>query len=358
MKARLGFSIAAMMEPDILVLDEALGAGDLKFSEKAGNKLQELIEKSKLVLMVTHNMEFALKYCTRVVWLHGGEVREDGLPDDVVKKYMDSSSYRPPKKKRINLKKTDHAVGTNEVISIRRVGVKFRLDSQSRKLSKTDSGAPKMVHTARRDLWALKDVDFSVNEGDILGIIGPNGAGKTTLCRALCGILKPDSGNILTDSRITALLTLGAGFRLELIGRDNIFLNGLMLGLTKQEIETLYSDIIEFSGIQEKFIHQPVKFYSSGMRARLAFSIASMVQPDLFIIDEALNAGDASFYEKASKKIQELIKEAKATIIVTHNIKFIETVCTRGILLNKGKIVFDGSPRDTVSTYKNLIKTL
>jgi teichoic acid transport system ATP-binding protein len=358
MKSRLGFSIAAMMEPDILVLDEALSAGDLRFSEKAGNRLKELIGRSKLVILVTHNMDFAEKFCTRIVWLHQGTVLADGLPDEVIKKYMGSSLYAPQKKKRITLKETSAYSGKQEIVSVKEAGVKFRLESTFFESVQSKLQARQNNVDLKKELWALRDVSFKVMEGDILGIIGPNGAGKTTLCRALCGILEPDVGMIKTDSRITALLTFGAGFNFELIGRDNIYLNGLMLGLTKKEIESLYTDIVEFSGISEKFINQPVKNYSSGMRARLAFSIASMIKPDVFIIDEALNAGDASFYEKASSKIQELIKEARATIVVTHNIKFMEKVCTRGILLNKGKIVFDGPPQAAVSTYKRLIKKL
>jgi teichoic acid transport system ATP-binding protein len=355
MKSRLGFSIAAMMEPDILVLDEALSAGDLSFSEKAGNRIQELIRRSKLVILVTHNMDFAEKYCTRIVWLHRGTIHGDGLPEEVIKKYTGSSQYIPPKKKKLILKETNPSSGNQEVISVKGAGLNFMLESTSFGFFKANVKILQRKMETKRELWALKDINFKVMEGDILGIIGPNGAGKTTLCRALCGILKPDVGSVCTDSRITALLTLGAGFNLELIGKDNIYLNGLMLGLTKKEIEGLFSDIVEFSGISEKFINQPVKHYSSGMRARLGFSIASMIKPDVFIIDEALNAGDTAFYEKASAKIQELIKEARATIIVTHNIKFIEKVCTRGILLNKGKIVFDGSPKEAVSTYRQLI---
>jgi teichoic acid transport system ATP-binding protein len=356
MKSRLGFSIAAVMEPDILVLDEALSAGDLRFSEKAGNRLKEVIGRSKLVILVTHNMDFAEKFCTRTIWLHQGTVRADGMPDEVIKKYMESSLYTPRKKKRITLKETVACSGKQEIVSVKEAGVRFMLESTFLESVRSKFNTGLNNKDAKKELWALKDVSFKVMEGDILGIIGPNGAGKTTLCRALCGILKPDAGMIRTDSRITALLTFGAGFNIELIGKDNIYLNGLMLGLTKKEIEGLFSDIVEFSGISEKFICQPVKNYSSGMRARLAFSIASMIKPDVFIIDEALNAGDASFYEKASSKIQELIKEARATIVVTHNIKFMEKVCTRGILLNKGKIVFDGPPPDAVSVYKQLIR--
>jgi teichoic acid transport system ATP-binding protein len=358
MRSRLGFSIAAKMEPDILILDEALSAGDMRFAEKAGNKLQDLIRRSKLVVLVTHNMDFAEKFCSRAVWLQDGAVCADGLPAEVVQQYMGSSRYAPPKKKKIILKKTVPCAGIQTLVSVKGVGVKFMLEAISLRAFQPAIKTFARNSESKRELWALKDISFTIREGDILGIIGPNGAGKTTLCRALCGILKPDAGRIESDSRITALLTFGAGFNLELIGKDNIYLNGLMLGLTRKEVEALLPDIIEFSGIPDKFIQLPVKNYSSGMRDRLAFSIASMIKPDVFIIDEALNAGDAAFYEKASAKIQELMKEARATIVVTHNIKFIEKVCTRGILLNRGEIVFDGPPQDAVSTYKRLVKKL
>jgi len=355
MKARLGFSIAAMMQPEILVLDEALSTGDLKFSEKAGTKLKEIIEKAKLVIVVTHRMGFVKKYCSRVLWLEKGTIFLDGTPDEILGRYMASSGVNPKKKREIQFKKTLFSNNDKTLVNVQNVGIRYTLEGKgnaqrSRNLFKLGLAAPKT-----RTIWALKDVTFNVMEGDVLGIIGSNAAGKSTLCKTLCGILKPDTGSVSVIGQITALLTFGAGFKLELSGKDNIYLNGLMLGLTKKEIDALFSEIVSFSGVQQKFIDQPVKNYSNGMRARLGFSAASMIKPDVFIIDEALNAGDIAFYEKASAKIQELIAESKATIVVTHNIQFIENVCTRAILLDKGKILFDGDPHVAVSEYRRII---
>ena len=168
-------------------------------------------------------------------------------------------------------------------------------------------------------------------------------------------ILKPDTGSIYVNGSITALFSFGAGFNIQLSGRDNIYLNGMMLGIPKKRLESLYPDIVDFSGLS-KFIDQPVKNYSSGMKSRLGFSIAAMIKPDVFIIDEALSAGDLSFYEKASAKIQELITTAKLVIIVTHNLPFVERVCTRAIWIENSSIMWDGEPKETVNKYHNSVK--
>lgn len=355
MKARLGFSIASMMEPEILVLDEALSTGDLKFSEKAGEKLKELIGKARLVIIVTHKIGFVKKFCTRAIWMDKGSIKADGRPEDIVQKYLASSERKSRPKRMIKLTKTNSFTGTKEMVSVDNVGVKFSLKGKTPGSINKGAGAAHEKGDKKNIIWALKDVSFSIKEGEVVGIIGPNAAGKTTLCRALCGILKPDLGKANIYGRVTALLSYQAGFKFDLSGKDNIYLNGLMLGLTKNEVRNLFSDIVEFSEIKKNYISQPVKYYSKGMRARLGFSIASMIKPDVFILDEALNAGDVSFYEKASAKIQELIEDAKATIIVTHNTKFIEKVCTRAVLLNKGQILFDGSPKEAVAMYQSSV---
>ncbi|MBW1744046.1 MAG: ABC transporter ATP-binding protein, partial [Deltaproteobacteria bacterium] len=179
--------------------------------------------------------------------------------------------------------------------------------------------------------------------------------GKTTLCRVLSGILKSDQGEVSVDGDITALLSFGSGFNYQLTGKDNVYLNGMMLGIPKRKLKDVYGEIVEFSEI-EKFMDQPVKNYSSGMRARLGFSIAASLRPDVFIIDEALSVGDMSFYEKASAKIQELMECAKAVIVVTHNMNFVETVCTRALWLDEGTIRFDGSPEEAVEMYRQSVK--
>lgn len=361
MKARLGFSIAAMLEPDILVLDEALSTGDLHFSQKAGARLKEIIEKSRLVMVVTHKMDFVRDYCSRAIWLDHGAIRADGSPEDVTDAY--AAEVKPPAvatRKKPRLRATQSAAGPQKLVSVQDIGVRFALNHSVPRESEKDAASERcnpsfLDHHRREILWALKDVGFDVMEGEILGIIGPNGAGKSTLCKVLCEILKPDLGKVSVQGEIAALLTFGAGFKLELSGKDNIYLNGLLLGVRKRKIDLLMPEIISFSGISEKFIDQPVKYYSKGMRARLGFSAASVIKPDIFIIDEALNAGDLDFYAKASAKIQEIITGSRATIVVTHNIQFVKKVCTRAILLDKGRKVFDGDPRTAVAMYRQLV---
>jgi len=338
MKARLGFSIAAMIEPEILILDETLSVGDLGFQAQAGEKMQQLVRKAKLVMVVSHQLSFVQKYCTRALWLEGGTVRADGLPQEVVPLYQASMSGAAKAKSTINFCETRTEPRSSlSAIVARDLGVQFVLKEGT-----------------KRPFWALKDVTFSTNEGEIVGIIGPNGAGKTTLCQVLSGILRADSGQVSVRGEITALLTLGAGFNIQLSGRDNIYLNGMMLGITKKKLRALYADIVAFAELG-KFIDEPVKHYSSGMRSRLAFSIAAAVKPDIFIVDEVLSVGDAAFYERASVKIQELITQAKVVLVVTHNLNFVEKVCTRAIWLDKGMIQFDGDPREAIVRYRRCV---
>jgi teichoic acid transport system ATP-binding protein len=356
MKARLGFSIATMFEPDILILDEALSTGDLHFSAKAGEKLQATIQQSKMVLMVSHQLEFVKKNCNRVIWIDKGTICATGNPENVINKYTESSKKLPKRTVApINFKKTTAQIGAKDVVKAVDLGIKFSLARQKDSLKNGWRRYITQKSNKRKDFWALRDVSFSVREGDILGIIGLNGAGKSTLCRAMSGILKPDTGKITVDGKITALLTIGTGFNMQLSGRDNVFLNGMLLGFSKNELIHLYPDIVEFSELGH-FIEQPVKNYSSGMRARLGFSIVAMLKPDVFIIDEALNAGDISFYEKSARKIQELMAHAKATIVVTHNVKFVEKVCTRALWLDSGRVVFQGDPKEAIDLYRQSIK--
>lgn len=350
MRSRLAFSIAAMIEPEVLIIDEALSAGDLEFSKKAGGKLQQLISKSKIVIVVTHQLGFVEKYCTRVIWLHGGLVRANGLPADVVKSYKESVPKSTKKVLALNLPVTEPKQGDLGVVIASNLGVKFSLSAGDDSKADGNNMIRKFFRGKRASFWALKDISFTVNEGDVVGVIGRNGVGKTTLCRIISGILMPDKGKIFVGGKITALLTFGAGFNIQLTGRDNIFLNGMMLGIPKKVLADIYYDIVEFSGLA-KFIEQPVKNYSSGMRSRLGFSIAAMIKPDVFIIDEALSAGDILFYEKASAKIQELMANSKAAIVVTHSMAFVEKVCTRAVWIDEGIVKFDGSPKKAVDLY-------
>jgi teichoic acid transport system ATP-binding protein len=356
MKARLGFSIATMFEPDILILDEALSTGDLHFSSKAGEKLQATIRQSKMVLMVSHQLEFVKKNCNRAIWIDKGTIIAAGNPENVIHKYTEASKKLPKRTVApINFKKTNAQIGALDVVKAVDLGIKFSFARQKDSLKIGWRRYITQRYNIKKDFWALKGVSFRVREGDILGIIGLNAAGKSTLCRALSGILKPDAGSIKVHGNITALLTIGTGFNLQLSGKDNVFLNGMLLGFSKNEVDNLYQDIVDFSELGH-FIEQPVKNYSSGMRARLGFSIVAMLKPDVFIIDEALNAGDISFYEKSANKIQELMAHAKATIVVTHNVNFVEKVCTRALWLDSGSVAFQGDPKETIDRYRQSIK--
>lgn len=358
MKARLGFSIAAMLEPEILVLDEALSTGDLEFSEKAAKKMQEIVKKAKLVIVVTHSIDFVHKYCTKALWIDNGVIRLSGSPHEVTKTYKETIVTtkhvkridRP--KKVANLNETNSNVGELNVVTAKNVGLKYTFTTDSN--NKWKNTITNLTTTVK-SFWALQDISFSINEGEIVGIIGPNGAGKSTLCKVISNILKCDKGYVIVNGDISALLSFGTGFNIQLSGKDNILLNGMMLGIPKKKLLRIYKDIIEFSEL-DKFIDKPIKQYSSGMRSRLGFSIAAMIQPDIFIIDEALNAGDIAFYEKASAKIQELIEEAKAVIVVTHSLHFVEKVCTRAIWLNKGTIKLDGDPKEVIAMYRQSVK--
>lgn len=201
--------------------------------------------------------------------------------------------------------------------------------------------------------WALKDINFSVNQGEILGIIGANGAGKSTLLKILAQITPPTSGEIEITGRVGSLLEVGTGFHPELTGRENIFLNGAILGMTKKEIIKKFQEIVDFAGV-EKFLDTPVKYYSSGMYVRLAFSVAAHMETDILLIDEVLAVGDAEFQNKCLGKINEVTKnEGRTVVFVSHNLDSIQTICTKAILLKNGKIEMIGSPAEVVSHYKD-----
>ncbi len=345
MVARLGFSIAASLEPEILILDETLSAGDLAFSEKAGQRMRELTRRAKLVIVVTHGLPFVETYCTRAVWIDGGVVRASGSAREVVWRYRQTLPTPTPARRLVSLPQTTSRLWSRPVVVARHLGVRFALRPARTNVRGWPWFRKKPVFEA------LRNVSLEVCEGDILGIIGPNGAGKTTLCRVLSGLLRADTGCVNVEGEITALLTFGVGFHEQLNGRDNVYLNGMMLGLQKKRLTALYPQIVEFAGLRD-FIHQPIKHYSSGMRSRLGFSVAAMIRPDVFIIDEALGTGDAAFSERASGKLQDLIAGAKAVIVVTHSLEFVTKVCTRAVWLEAGAVRFVGSPAETVDRYR------
>ncbi|MFB8147827.1 ABC transporter ATP-binding protein [Microbacterium sp. NPDC056003] len=188
---------------------------------------------------------------------------------------------------------------------------------------------------------ALKGIDLTIGEGQSVAVLGLNGSGKSTLLKLISGVMEPDEGEVLTRGRVAGLIEVGAGFHPELSGRENIFLNAAILGMKKSEIEARYDEIVAFSEI-EAFIDQEVKHYSSGMFMRLAFSVAIHVELDVLLVDEILSVGDAPFREKCRLKFEELIADRKTLLIVSHDLEMVRELCDRGIVLNKGEVVYDG----------------
>ncbi|HEY2322726.1 MAG TPA: ABC transporter ATP-binding protein [Thermoanaerobaculia bacterium] len=201
---------------------------------------------------------------------------------------------------------------------------------------------------------ALRDVSFAIHKGEAFGIIGRNGSGKSTLLKIISGILKPTDGSVAVNGRIAALIELGAGFHPEITGRENIFINGIMLGLTKREIESRFDSIVEFSGIRP-FIDQPVKTYSSGMYVRLGFAVAVHVDPDVLLIDEVLSVGDEEFSQKCVAKIQEMKFRGVTLIFVTHQLDQVRNLCDRALWLDKGEAVVIGDPVRVVDDYLQVV---
>lgn len=202
--------------------------------------------------------------------------------------------------------------------------------------------------------YALDDVNFDVKVGETVGIIGTNGSGKSTILKIITGVLNPTGGSVTVNGRISALLELGAGFNMEYTGIENIYLNGTMIGFSREEIDAKMQDILDFADIGE-FVNQPVKTYSSGMFVRLAFAVAINIEPEILIVDEALSVGDVFFQSKCFKKFEEFKKMGKTILIVSHDLGSISKYCDRVILLNKGKKAAEGSPKKIVDLFKKLL---
>ncbi len=200
-------------------------------------------------------------------------------------------------------------------------------------------------------VWALREINFEVKRGEVLGIIGKNGAGKSTLLKILSRVTGPTTGSIKTRGRIASLLEVGTGFHPELTGKENIYLNGAILGMTKAEVDEKLDEIVEFSGCK-LYVDTPVKRYSSGMRVRLAFAVAAHLEPEILVIDEVLAVGDAEFQKKAIGKMQDISQgEGRTVLFVSHNMASVKSLCTRGIVLENGKIAFEGGTDESVSYY-------
>ncbi len=200
---------------------------------------------------------------------------------------------------------------------------------------------------------ALNGVSLSVSAGEVLGILGPNGSGKSTLLRTIAGIYAPDGGRVLTRGRISLLAGLGTGFNLGLTGRENIYLGGYVLGVSAREMEAKADEIIEFSGIGS-FIDQPIRTYSSGMRARLAFSIAAHIQPEILLIDEVFGVGDHEFAQRSKERIKEMIAGDVTVVLISHNIGMVREVCDRALYLTKGSLLGGDSVESTIESYLSM----
>ncbi|WP_138413986.1 ABC transporter ATP-binding protein [Sinomonas gamaensis] len=195
--------------------------------------------------------------------------------------------------------------------------------------------------------YALNDVSLTVEQGESVALLGFNGSGKSTLLKHISGVMTPDSGSVLTRGRVAGLIEVGAGFHHDLTGRDNVYLNGAILGMSEQQIKERFDSIVEFSEIGE-FIDTEVKFYSSGMYLRLAFSVAVHTDPEVFLVDEILAVGDEPFQRKCIAKIKELAAEGKTLVVVSHDLNLIPEICERGVLLEKGRVAFDGRVEEAI----------
>jgi ABC-type polysaccharide/polyol phosphate transport system ATPase subunit len=241
--------------------------------------------------------------------------------------------------------------GAPTVIEVRDLGVRYSL-----RLTRKNTVRQSFANLLRRregpsSFWALRHVSFSLTKGESLAIIGPNGAGKSTLLQALAGIITPSEGQIDVRGQISSLLTLGAGFDAELTGRDNILLAGAFMGMDHREMARRIDSIIEFADLGQ-FIDAPIKTYSTGMRARLGFSIATAIDPDILLLDEVLATGDQVFRAKSQARVLELVRAAKGIVLVTHDMNWVTEFCNRAILLEQGHIAAEGDPAEVVAIHR------
>ena len=239
-------------------------------------------------------------------------------------------------------------------IEVDNVSMKFNLSRE-----KVDSLKDYLFKTIKREIqynefWALKNVSFSVEKGDRVGILGLNGAGKSTLLKVISGVFKPTEGHVDKHGKMVPLLELGAGFDPQYTGKENIYLYGAMLGYTKKFIDSKYDEIVEFSELQ-KFMDVPVKNYSSGMKSRLGFSIATVVEPKILILDEVLSVGDAKFRKKSEKKIMSMFDSGVTVLFVSHSLEQVQRLCNKAMILEKGKLIAYGDIDPISEQYSKMI---
>jgi lipopolysaccharide transport system ATP-binding protein len=250
-------------------------------------------------------------------------------------------------------------MSSDVVITAEGVGKRYRLGERESYAALRDVLAGALTapvrkvrqrRTPRPEIWALEDVSFTLGRGEVLGLIGANGAGKSTLLKVLSRITEPTKGRVVLRGRVGSLLEVGTGFHPELTGRENIMLNGTILGMRRAEIVRRFDEIVEFSGAQ-KFLDTPVKRYSSGMQVRLAFAVAAHLEPEILLVDEVLAVGDAEFQQKCLGKMRDVTREGRTIIFVSHNLAAVRALCPRALVLEKGRAVFDGPTEDAVHRY-------
>lgn len=237
------------------------------------------------------------------------------------------------------------------VVEIKNVSKKYKL-FRSRKHQALEALFP-FLPKKHTDFYAIRDFNLSIQKGDILGIIGRNGSGKSTLMKMVAGVIQPTTGSVKVKGNLVPLLELGSGFHREFTGYENIYFYTAVLGYPKKKVLEKTQEIIEFADIGD-FIHQPLKSYSSGMRARLAFSVSVNIDPDILILDEVLSVGDAAFKEKSYEKIKEFFENGKTILFVSHSMDAIKTLCNKAIIIDRGKLLMEGSPEDVIDYYRSL----
>ncbi len=241
---------------------------------------------------------------------------------------------------------SDIAIKVDQVSKLYQIGVKKSASLRDTIAGLFSSGK----NRENTDFWALKDVSFELKQGEVLGIVGRNGAGKSTLLKVLSRITEPTDGTIAINGRVGSLLEVGTGFHPELSGRENVFLNGSILGMKKAEIKAKFDEIVDFSGV-EKFIDTPVKRYSSGMYVRLAFAVAAHLEPEILIIDEVLAVGDVAFQKKCLGKMQDVAGQGRTVLFVSHNTQAVRSLCTKAIYLKEGQLIRQGKTNEVLSEY-------
>ena len=239
------------------------------------------------------------------------------------------------------------------ILEVQSISKRFKLHHERKSYVTLRESLTSMFSSSKEldeDFWVLKNINFNVSSGESLGIIGRNGAGKSTLLKILSRISPPTSGKIISRGRIASLLEVGTGFHMELTGRENIFMNGSLLGMKRKEIKAKFEEIVDFAGV-ERFLDTPLKHYSSGMQLRLAFSVAAHLEPEVLIIDEVLAVGDAGFQRKCIGKMEEISKHGRTILFVSHNFSAVQSLCNRCIYLKNGGVESDGSPQDVIQNY-------